>query len=323
MLVGAAGRARTAFGVALVATPAAGAEPSPRGPFEAELREATARLEALRGRPEAIAPLAALLALEDSLAPRALEPALRRAAGPESQPLVAAQATFHLAHLLDDAGDAEGARAARGALGLLSRYAVVGPFGEGRSGFAQAFPPEAEAAAPEAGRTYHGRLGDVAWRAGDALVRDGALILDGMLRPDTQGTAYVVAFARSARAADVALRLGSPGPTKIWVNGAVVYARDVVRTPTFDQDAAPARLRAGWNRIVVKTTVTDGSWRLYLRVTDAAGHALALGDGALAAGETIAANPKAPGGKATRPRTVETLEAALRARASRAPEGAA
>ena len=113
------------------------------------------------------------------------------------------------------------------------------------------------------------------WRAADDVVRDGALLLDGMLRPDTQATAYVVVFAHSARAQDVAVRFGSPGPTRIWVDGASVAARDVVRAPVFDQDAAPARLRAGWNRIVVKTTVTEGAWRLYLRVTDPAGHVLA------------------------------------------------
>ncbi|HVU49962.1 MAG TPA: hypothetical protein VHL80_04705, partial [Polyangia bacterium] len=329
MLVGAAALARTALGLALVAAAApAGAPPEGaaarpesegHGPFDAELASASATLEARRGRPEAIAPLAQLLALEDALPPRALEPALRRAAAAGNHPLVAAQAALHLAHLLDEAGDADGARAARASLGLFSRFAVVGPFGEGRAGFSQVFPPEHEAAAPEAGRTYRGRLGDVRWRAGDALVREGALVLDGMLRPDTQATAYVVVFARSGRDQEVALRLGTPGPVKVWVDGALVLARDVVRTAALDQDAAPARLRAGWNRIVVKTTVTDEPWRLYLRATDPAGRALALGDGALPAGEKVAT--RGPAGRSAR--AVETLEADLRRRAAAAPAGEA
>jgi transglutaminase-like putative cysteine protease/Flp pilus assembly protein TadD len=318
MLVGAAALARTALGIALAAAVAPAAAPSAPGPYEAELAAATARLEARHGRPEAVAPLAELLALEDMLPPRALEPALRRAAAPGSDPLVAAQATLHLAHLLDEAGDAEGARAARASLGLFSRYFVVGPFGEGRSGFSQAFPPEKESAAPETGRTYRGKLGDTRWRAGDGLVREGAFILDGMLRPDAQATAYVVVFAHSAREQDVALRLGTPGPVKVWVNGGLVHARDVVRTAALDQDAAAAHLRAGWNRVVVKTTVTDEPWRLYVRVTDPAGHALALGDGAPPpAGEKVAARGRPP-----KPaRAVETLEAALRRRAPSAPAG--
>ena len=64
------------------------------------------------------------------------------------------------------------------------------------------FPPEREAAAPETARSYRGKLGplhEVRWRTVEGLVREGALVLDGMLRPDTQATAYVVAFARSPR----------------------------------------------------------------------------------------------------------------------------
>jgi transglutaminase-like putative cysteine protease/tetratricopeptide (TPR) repeat protein len=340
MIVGAGALARTAFGVALVAAVATAeaataaanhaataavidAAPA-RGPFEAELTAATARLGARAGRAEAIAPLAELLALEDDLRPAALEPVLRRAATAGSLPLVAAQATFHLARLLDQRGDAEGARAARASLGLFSRYSVIGSFGEGRAGFSQTFPPESEVAAPEPGHAYRGKLGEVGWRAGDELVRDGALVLDGMLRPDAQATAYVVTFARSPRDQNVALRLGSPGPTKIWVNGALVHARNVVRNPAFDQDAAPARLRAGWNRIVVKTTVTDGSWRLYLRMTDPAGHALELGDGALPAGQQVNGAPGARAGTHAAPiARIETLEAALRKRAIAAAAGAA
>jgi transglutaminase-like putative cysteine protease/Flp pilus assembly protein TadD len=330
MLVGAAAIARTALGVALLvaAAPALGAAvaggtpPPSTGPFEAELAAAVNHLEARHGRPEAIAPLVELLSLEDELPPGRIEPGLlRRAAAASADPLVAAQATFDLARLLDQVGDAAGARAARASLGLFSRYVVVGPFGEGRSDFAQAFPPEAEAAAPERARSYQGkRGGDIGWRDGDELVRDGALLLDGLLRPDTQATAYVVVFARTPRDRDVALRFGAPGPLKIWVNGALVHARDVVHGAGFDQDAAPARLRAGWNRVVVKTTVTDEPWRLYLRVTDPAGRPLDVGDGALPAGPVVVARAPARGAKAAK---IATLEAALRRRALAAPPGPA
>jgi tetratricopeptide (TPR) repeat protein len=330
MIVGAAALARAACGVALVltASSAHAAAPAPApvaaapGPFGAELAAATAALDARRGRAEAIAPLARLLALEDDLPATALEPVLRRAAEPASHPLVAAQASLALARLLEARGDEAGARAARAPLGLLSRASVVGPFGEGRSGFSQTFPPESETDAPTRGRVYRGKLGEVAWRAADDVVRDGAFLLDGMLRPDTQATAYLVVFARSPRDQDVAVRLGSPGPVKVWVDGALVLARDVARSPALDQDAAPARLRRGWNRIVVKTTVTDGPWRLMLRVTDPAGHALAVGDGAMPEGQRIVAAASAPRG-AARARAAETLEADLRRRADATTAGAA
>ncbi|HTA20821.1 MAG TPA: hypothetical protein VK989_16120, partial [Polyangia bacterium] len=317
MSVGAGALARTAFGVAIVAAVAASTASSrasaaaPAGPFAADLAAAEARLDASRGKPEAIVALDELLALEDDLPDGALEPALRRAAAAGADPLVAAQATFQLARLLGQRGANDEADAARASLGFFTRVSVAGAFGEGRSGFSQVFAPEGEADAPAPERTYRGRLGDVTWRAADGVVREGALLLDGLLRPDTQATAYVVVFAKSARDRDVALRFGSPGPTKIWVDGARVFARDVVRTPIFDQDAAPARLRAGWNRIVVKTTITEGPWRVYLRVTDPAGHALALGDGALPAGAKVAR-----AGAARRAPAIVTLEAELRRRAS-------
>jgi len=344
MVVGARALARAAYGVAFVAAvttlavssrvavaePAAEASTAaPAGPFAAELAAALARLEARRGRPEAIDPLAEVLALEDDLPAGALEPVLRRVVAAEGEPLVAAQAALQLARLEDARGDEAGARATRAALHLFTRVSVVGPFGEGRAGFSQAFPPETEPTSPTSptsakaatpGRVYHGKVGDVTWRSADDVVRDGAILLDALLRPDTQSTAYVVAFARSARDQAVAVRVGSAGPIKVWVDGVLALARDVARDPALDQDAAPARLHRGWNRIVIKTTVAEGPWRLYARVTDPAGHALAVGEGALPPGE-VAIAPARP--RARPAPKVETLEAALRRRAEAAPAGAA
>jgi cellulose synthase operon protein C len=339
MVVGAATLTRAACGVAFVAAVTmlafapvvvaaprslTGASEAPGfvGTFAEPLATARAQLDARRGRPEAVATLAELLALEDELPPGALEPALASAAGAGSDPLVAAQATLQLARLLDQRGDEAAASAARATLRLLTRVSIVGPFGEGRAGYSQTFGPEEEADEAARGRTYQGKAGEVAWRAarqGEVdIVRDGAIFLDALLRPDTQTTAYVVAYAHSAREQDVAVRVGSPGPVKVWVGGALALAHDVVRSPALDQDAAPAHLRKGWNRILVKTTVTDGPWRLYLRVTDPAGHALAVGDGATPEHETIVAARRAG-----HPAPVVTLEAALRKRAATAPAGAA
>jgi tetratricopeptide (TPR) repeat protein/transglutaminase-like putative cysteine protease len=325
MMLGSAALARTACGVALLAgLPSLplrasmgnqAALPDAFGPFEAELARQTARLSARVARPEAMAPLAALLSLEDNLPSGALEPALRQAAGSGSHPLVAAQATFHLARLLDQRGDRAGALAARAPLGLVSQGFVIGPFGEGRASFDQSFPPETEKNAPERDKRYRGKSTDVGWRSADDVVRDGALFLDGLLRPDSQTAAYVVTFVRSDREQDAALRLGSPGPTKVWVNGAKIFARDVVRTPTLDQDAAPVHLGRGWNRILVKTVVTDGAWRIYLRFTDPAGRPLTLEGAAEMPGNV----PPPPRARSRPPAPVQALDEILRRRASAAP----
>ena len=260
------------FGVAAAAGRATYADTAPApSAYEETLARAGARLAADVKAPQAIAALAELAELDENVAPAALEAALRPALAAGAHPLVAAQAAYFLAHLLDERGAHDEAAALRGRLGFLAHPFVIGPFGEGRASFATAFPPEGEPAAPDLSRRYPGKAREVAWRAGDAALRDGALLLDGMLRPDDQAVAYVVAFVRSDADRPAALRIGSPGPIKAWVNGAPVLARDVLRPAALDQDAAPIWLGRGWNRILIKTVVVDGAWRLYARLTDPAG----------------------------------------------------
>jgi cellulose synthase operon protein C len=297
---------------------------APRGPFEEELAREGARLDARLGRPEAIAPLSAIIALEEDVPPAALEAAVRRAVAPGADPLVAAHASLQLARLLDQRGDDTGAQAVRAPLGLLTHFWVVGPFGDGRASFGESFPPETErgAGAPDLARRYPGKAREVGWRVADAAVRDGVLYLDGLLRPDSQGAAYVLAFARSDRDQPAALRLGAPGPVKIWINGAPVHQRDAVHGPALDQDAAGVWLRKGWNRILIKSVITDGPWRLLVRLTDPAGRPLSVVNEPGPPAVTAAPAPGAAAG-AGRPVAVRTLEAALRRRAMRGgPEAA-
>jgi cellulose synthase operon protein C len=241
------------------------------GPHEETLEREGARLAAEAGDPQAVGALAELAWLDEDVAPAALEKAVRGGLVPGAHPLVAAQAAFLLAHLLDERGAPEEASALRARLGFLTHAFVIGPFGEGRTSLGTPFPPEKEPSAPEVGRHYPGKLREVGWRPADAAARDGALMLDALLRPDDEAVAYVAAFVHSDGERAAALRLGSPGPLKVWVNGALVFEHDVVRAPALDQDAAGIRLGRGWNRILIKTVIVDGAWRLYLRLTDPAG----------------------------------------------------
>ena len=82
---------------------------------------------------------------------------MRRRRGKGAHPLVAAQASWLLARLDDQRGQTREAAALAGVAGLLSHTFVIGPFGEGRASFEQAFPPETEPAAPDPGRSYPGK----------------------------------------------------------------------------------------------------------------------------------------------------------------------
>ncbi len=291
------------------------------GPYDETLAREGARLGAQAGGPQAVGALAELAWLDENVAPAALEAAVRRGLAPGADPLVAAQVAFLLAHLLDERGATEEATALRAGLGLLAHAFVIGPFGEGRTGFATSFPPEKEPEAPQLGRAYSGKLREVRWRPADAAVREGALVLGGLLRPDDQAVAYLCAFVHSDADRPAALRLGSPGPIKVWVNGAPVFEHDVTRPAALDQDAAGIRLGRGWNRILIKTVIVDGAWRVYARLTDPAGGPLRFANeaGPPPAGSAWVAPRK---GSRASPR-VATLDALLERRAREAPPGAA
>ena len=291
--------------------------------FEAELAAESARLLATRGKPDGIVPLLAVAALYEEVPPGLVERVLRETADAKgTDPLVAAQAANLAARIDDDQlVDSTSGERRRGPLGFVTAYTVVGPFGDGRSSFGESFAPERDEGAPDPTRRYSGKERDVSWRSAAGVVRQGVLYIDGLLRPDSETAAYASAFVHVDRPSAAALRLGSPGPTKVWVNGLLVHARDVVRTAELDQDAIGVQLRRGWNRILIKTVVTEGPWRILLRITDPAGRPLPftqaerVPDGVRVG--AAASSRRAP------PVVVRSLDQMLRRRAEGAPSGVA
>src|SRR5262249_7620929 len=141
-----------------------------------------------------------------------------------AHPLVAA----HAAWLRAIAAEARGRREPLD-LGLLETWSVVGPFdNEGKKGFSEVYPPEKETTW-EGARTYRGKERAVGWRAADPVIRRGVVPLDGLLRPDTNVIGYAVAFFQLEGDADVAVRVGSTGAIKVWIDGREVIAHDVYR----------------------------------------------------------------------------------------------
>jgi cellulose synthase operon protein C len=257
-------------------TPAMGT--APENPFEELAVVEEARLQAAAGGAAAIGPLMAMMELAQVLAPGRFDAALSRLVRPEGKaagdPLVAARARDWLALRAEEKGDDGGAAQLREPLGLLSRFWAVGPFGDGRASIDVPYPPESDRERPTVDRAYPGKERSVAWRRAVTAIRRGSLDLGALLRPASQAAAYAVAFVRVDQAADVALRLGTPGPVKIWCNGIPVHAADVERSARFDQDAVGIHFRAGWNRLLFKTVVTNGAWRLFARLTTPGGDRL-------------------------------------------------
>ena len=257
-------------------------------PFQVLAAPELERLRVTRGRPESVAPLLGLFELAQLGPSGALDGPVRALVdAPGADPLVAARARDWLAERAEAEGDAAEAARLRGALGVLTHMWVVGPFGEGRSGFGVAFPPEVaelaeltehdgqvSARPPDAHRAMPGKERPVSWRRAENASLRGALELEALLRPVAEGTAYLLAFVHVEAARPVALRLGTPGPAKVWCNGVLVHAADRRRPAHLDQDAIGMTLVAGWNRLLIKTVVGESSWRVYARLTTPNGEAL-------------------------------------------------
>jgi transglutaminase-like putative cysteine protease/tetratricopeptide (TPR) repeat protein len=293
--------------MAAVKTAAAGARlPLKSGPGDIDRVAAALKHDA--GRPEAIARLAELLQKAALVPPGRLVEALRAVVDEMPRkavhPLVFAQAAYRLSLLEEQMGENQQASAHRQDLGLLGEAWVLGPFdAQGRSALDRRFAPEADLAGlkPSETTSFVGKDRNVSWRRAPAEVFvQGTLFLDGMLRPDSDSVAYVLAYVRSDRDRQVALRVGSPGPTKAWLGEREVLSKDVVRPADFDQDAAAMYLRRGDNRLLIKTVITRGAWRLTVRLTDPDGQPLSGVSTSVEVPAQLAAAGTPPAAKPTR-----------------------
>ncbi len=274
------------------------------------------------GRPEAIAALSTLARNDDFAAPGRFEQVLRELVdgklGGPPDPLVLAHAAYLLSLEEDRRGDFGAAESRRKALGFLGDFWVLGSFdAQGRSGFGRVFPVEEERQPldPRASQHYPGKEREVSWRRAPAgAFVQGAILVDALLRPDSDAVAYLLTYVTSDRDRWAALRLGTSGPGKAWLGGREVWANDVVRPASLDQDAALVHLRRGANPLVIKTVITRGNWRLFARLTDPEGRNL-IG---VAASANVPARPALAIPNERRSHPVRDLGKILRDRADHA-----
>lgn len=248
------------------------------GPADATARAAVVGERLVRGatRVEALGELADLVELEEQALPGAIAPWLERVArGSRAHPLVRAQAAIRLAALDDEEGRADRAAAGWRELGFVTAARVLGPFeAQGRDAIDQEDLPIAAPPDPFSTVEVRGKARDVAWKRIDVF-RRGALVLDAVLRPDREASAYVLVYVEARRAGLAAVRVGAPGPVRIWHDGAEVARTTTVRPAFPDQIIAAARLRRGVNLLLLKSVNLSGAWRLFLRLTEPDGAPIA------------------------------------------------
>ncbi|HEX9105143.1 MAG TPA: hypothetical protein VF997_23190, partial [Polyangia bacterium] len=245
------------------------------GRFVRDLRARQERFAKEGARPQAVVPLFGVITdLWDVLDDRA--PLIRfldqAATSGKARADVRGRAAWLRSLLLDRAGQASEATKQRAELGLVTSFWVVGPFdNEGRIGHATVYAPEKQLVGPiDTGARFDGKERQVGWRLMPPTFVNGAqgmVSLDAMLRPDTNVSAYLTTMVYVPKAARAAVRVGSAGAIKVWVDGVLALSRDVYRPVRIDQDAAPVELGAGWNRVTVKLSTLDAAWSAFVRLT--------------------------------------------------------
>ncbi len=170
--------------------------------------------------------------------------------------------------------------------GFLTNWQIAGPFEHhGDTAWDRTLPPEETPGAFDPDATFattYPDAGDlVTWQP---LIADddfGTLDIAGDLE-NWKGSAVALARRYDAPAAGpVTFRIGTPNAFKLYLNGALVFARpEYHRGTRMDQYIIPATVRAGSNVLMLKLLQNEQeqSWaqryQMQFRVTDPTGAAL-------------------------------------------------
>jgi len=163
--------------------------------------------------------------------------------------------------------------------GFLVRWKVIGPLDNAdEKGFDAVYPPEREL---DLKASYQGKHGEVKWI--DHVTRDnyGWVDLNKALVEEKSVVGYATTEFVSKEQHEVELRAASYNAAKFWLNGKVVYQRNVNHMGSqMDQYVIPVVLNPGRNVILVKVCQNAikeewaNWWGFQLRVCDANGTAI-------------------------------------------------
>ncbi len=99
----------------------------------------------------------------------------------------------------------------------------------------------------------------------------GYVRLNPHFEPNDWVAAYLQAFLYSPDDREAVLLLGADDGHTLWVNGEQLSERQGRNISVPDEIEVGVRLRAGWNRVMLKVADLDGGWAFHLRVADPGG----------------------------------------------------
>jgi predicted esterase len=112
-------------------------------------------------------------------------------------------------------------------------------------------------------------------------------------QPTTNVIAYAYTTVTWPKDEQVLMALGSDDGVRVWLNGERIHTVPTPRGITVDGDRIPVHMKAGENRLLVKVEQGSGDWGFCVRLLDAGGAAVALGESiapAIVTGPTAAAD---------------------------------
>ena len=176
-------------------------------------------------------------------------------------------------------GDLEQAQQAEESFHWLTRWTLIGPFrNDSGVGFDTEYEPESSEP-PGLGEKVAGAAREVGWRQLPVMPFMGEVVLDDFMAPDAKVVSYAVSVLvnHTEKPLDLALRLGTTGAWRVWLNGAELASKDVRRDANWmDQEAVGLPLQPGLNRLMLKLCVEEHEWRFGARLTRPDGAPLSL-----------------------------------------------
>jgi hypothetical protein len=168
-------------------------------------------------------------------------------------------------------------------LGFLMEWRVVGPFDNtDKQGFAVTYPPESQL---DYTAEYNGKTGTVNWQTVESKDQYGMVDLNATLGKHKGAIAYAAAEFIAEKDTPCQLRLGCINANKIWLNGELLFEREVYHALTnIDQYVAQGNLKPGKNVILLKicqneqTEAWAQDWAFQLRICDPVGTAILAKD---------------------------------------------
>ncbi len=144
--------------------------------------------------------------------------------------------------------------------GYITSWLVSGPY-TGGSAYDTAYPPEKKGA------------GDVQWQVLSKGIGAQVIDLKQAFGGDNRAV-YMKTGVFSPAEKDVLMEMGSDDGIKLWINGKLTHANNANRPCKPAEDKAKAKLRKGWNALLVKISQNGGDWSFCIRICRPDGAAL-------------------------------------------------